>query len=337
MPHTYYVDIVGTCNLRCRSCPTGNFRKSDFSADRKPLGFMTLDLFDAILSKIVAERGNAVTPVHLYNWGEPLLHPRAAEFVERVSKQPTLRCGISSNLSLRIDLDRVIAAAPHWMRISVSGFYQDTYAQSHRKGDIELVKTNMRGLRAALDKHASKCIVDVSYHIYRHNCGADFDAMMQFAADLGFNFKPIWASFYPLEKLMSGKLSDDDRRVIELLAIKPHEMLAAAQPYKNEACRLQDNQTSINFDGTVQLCCATFDPAFTIAKNYLDVTQDDLMAAKRNNDTCTRCIAAGYHAMMLYRVGSEADTVGNERIAAAGARFAYSIADGVKYGALQNT
>jgi hypothetical protein len=46
------IDIVGTCNLSCPSCPTGNFTIGDFAAAQKrPTGLMKLELFRAILEK----------------------------------------------------------------------------------------------------------------------------------------------------------------------------------------------------------------------------------------------------------------------------------------------
>ena len=321
---TYLIDIVGTCNLRCPSCPTGNYVSRDFINEDKPLGFMSLDKFDAILSKVAEERKGQPTHVLLFNWGEPLLHPKAAEFIERVRAYDNFICAISSNLSLKIDLDRVVQAGPHSLRISLSGFNPETYSRTHRRGDVELVKANMRKLREAMDRHASTMIVDVAYHVYRHNAGDDMESMLQLTQELGFNFRPIWASFYPVEKMMAyfeGKVSDADAETIEMLALKPEELLAAAKAQRSRRCWLQEGQTAINHDGTVQLCCATFDPAITIASDYLQTTPAELSARKRASDVCSKCIAGGYHNMMLYRGADKAGDAANKRIAESGSRY----------------
>ena len=319
--HVYYIDIVGTCNLRCPSCPTGNFRKEDFSGDVKPLGFMTLEKFDAIIAKILKDRAGEGADISLFNWGDPLLHPKVPEFISRVTKHSQLKCYLSSNLSLKVDLDSVIASNPHWMRISLSGFYQETYAKTHRRGDIELVKANMRALRRAMDRHQSKMTAIVCYHVYRHNAGEDFEAMQAFAQELGFVFEPIWAQFYPLEKLIPGKFSEEDRKTIDLLAIKPDELRGAALAHRDEPCQLQTGQTSINYDGTVQLCCATFEPKLIVHRDFLAAGADDLLRRKQEHAYCTACLEGGYHAMMVYRgVDTVADR-GNARIAEQGAKF----------------
>ena len=49
--YVYAIDVVGTCNLRCPTCPVGNFTAAD-----RPKGFMEPELFERILDKIVAER-----------------------------------------------------------------------------------------------------------------------------------------------------------------------------------------------------------------------------------------------------------------------------------------
>ena len=49
---TYWIDIVGTCNLRCPTCPTGNFLDTEFSVGRNPTGFMDYELYVSILNKI---------------------------------------------------------------------------------------------------------------------------------------------------------------------------------------------------------------------------------------------------------------------------------------------
>src|SRR5258705_13233087 len=96
----YLVDIVGTCNLRCPSCPVGNFKNSSFVSASRPKGFMEFDLFTKILDKAeaeCAERGDLVE-VFLYNWGEPLIHPKIAEFVAELARRK-IRFFISTNLN----------------------------------------------------------------------------------------------------------------------------------------------------------------------------------------------------------------------------------------------
>jgi hypothetical protein len=65
------LDIVGTCNLRCPSCPNGNAPEL-----RSRSGIMAPRLLEAILDKALGECEPAL--VSLFNWTEPLLHRMCA-------------------------------------------------------------------------------------------------------------------------------------------------------------------------------------------------------------------------------------------------------------------
>lgn len=315
-----HIDIAGTCNLRCPSCPTGNARD-----EAKPVGFMPLERFSRILAKIAAEMPEKRVGIALYDWGEPLLHPQAAQFIEAVRAYPKFWCAVSSNLSLnRIDLEGVVRARPHWFRVSLSGFFQETYGRSHRRGDIELVKANMRRLREEMTRQKMTFPVEVAYHLYKHNAGDDLAHMKALCQELKFTFRPMWASFYPLEKVMDyveGDVSDQDLELIELLAIRPRELLAAALPHKSMGCALQTDRTVINHDGTVQLCDATYTRGNVIARDFLEVSQAELMATKSQHPTCTKCLAGGYHAMMVSQGVEAVEPIANARIAEAGSDY----------------
>ena len=90
-PFTYIVEVAGSCNLRCPSCPQGNSRQADH-----PKGFMDVDLFRKIIGKM-AHEPVCVQTVALYNWGEALLHPKLPELINIV-KNHNFICNISSNL-----------------------------------------------------------------------------------------------------------------------------------------------------------------------------------------------------------------------------------------------
>ena len=113
---TYWIEIVGTCNLRCPTCPQGNFLDNELSVGRNPTGFMELTLYKQILEKIKADNISDRIEIHLYTWGEPLLHPKVAEFVS-LTKEMGFFCGLSSNHNLDKNLKEVIKAGPDFFRI----------------------------------------------------------------------------------------------------------------------------------------------------------------------------------------------------------------------------
>jgi MoaA/NifB/PqqE/SkfB family radical SAM enzyme len=302
----YYIDVIEGCNLRCPSCPVGNMRGAP-----RPKGRMSLELFERILDKIARETPN-VQYVGLFSWSEPLLHPEIGRMVAAV-KQRGFPCWISANLN-RIDhLESVIEAGVDNLRISLSGFYQEVYSQTHEGGDIETVKANMRRLRELMDKHHATTKVLVAYHKYRHNMGRDYDAMCALADELGFLMDPTWAFFMPLDKLLDeveGRLPEKDQKLLKLLAISPAEQRAIYAGTKPSDCALRADQMSINADGTVALCCAVFDKKNTIAQSFLDVSYEELQGRKYSHATCDKCMSHELHKVVTSANLDAVDRIG---------------------------
>lgn len=327
MPHSYLIDIVGTCNLRCPTCPTGNMRQESPSSEAVvPIGFMPLSRYEAILQKIAVECGGVETRIVLYNWGEPLLHPEIEKIISLTNQYKNFRCILSSNLSHeKVNLGGIVRANPFSMRISLSGYHQKNYGISHRRGQIDLVKSNMWRLRHELSKQESNMLVHVAYHIYRHNAGDDLESMSRLCHDLEFRFFPFWAGFFPLEKfirrIVDGVTSEEDERIIDVLAISPEERHEAAQGYLDEPCTLQTDQTVINFDGSVQLCCSTFERGNVIARDFLDTEPNSRLQLKQEHNTCDKCMAGGFHAVMLGKGIESVERAANRRLAEAGSRY----------------
>lgn len=319
----YYIDVVGTCNLRCPSCPVGNFAKTDFLNEVRPNGFMDIDLFSQIIQKIEHE-APATAVVYFYNWGEPLLHPKLSEFI-RYTKGRGLWCGLSSNLNIKPEmLEKAVAAYPDEFRISASGLGSNTYEVTHRRGKTEILTANMRHLRECIEKHKAPTKCHVLYHVYKNNVCDDLSAMIELCRELNFELIPVWAYLMPLEKnlrYLSGQVSSEDKELIDRLTIDPREHQKLAVGMKNSPCSLQNSQMVINHDGSVPLCCAVYDPVYAIAPSFLDVSHEELQARKYRHDLCTTCMDAGGHIMATYAVGEELDRMGNSVMRDAGSPY----------------
>jgi len=290
-PIYFNIDLVGSCNLRCPSCPIGN------SPGKLEHGQMSSDLLRSILAKAVSEC--RVSSVGLFNWTEPFIHPRLAEMIGVVNSFG-LPCSLSSNLNLLRNVDEVLLANPHYLRISVSGFTQDTYGRTHAGGNIERVKDNMRTLSEAKARTGSKTAIQVVFHRYKDN-QADELAMRRYARSLGFTFRPTWAYLMPVEKALSvvgadsAELTSQDRGLIDLLAYPLADAIAECGRGKNAPCSLQEEHITIDCFGRVQLCCAVYDPdRFTIG-SYLETPFAELQRRKFNHDFCATCTSKGAH------------------------------------------
>ena len=322
---TYWIDIVGTCNLRCPTCPTGNFLDSELSVGRNPTGFMDFDLYKDILEKIKTDNVSDRIEIHLYTWGEPLLHPKVAQFIS-ITKEMGFYSGISSNLNLDKNIQDVIKAGPNFFRVSLSGFYQNQYKLTHKRGDIRIVKSNMYKLRSLLDQYKSETAVQVLYHIYKHNAGDDLAMMIKLCEELDFSLDPVWAFYMPLEKsleYLNGKVSDEDQSTIEMLAMDPHDVAKAASSYRDSDCTLRKNQMSLNIDGSVQLCCATFDKAHVITPSFIDTPHIELQRLRYSNKMCNPCMEKGQHVYFSYSVGKKLDQLGEKCLAENKSKFIF--------------
>lgn len=293
------IDVTGVCNLQCPSCPQGNSKNN-----RQPPGFMAPDLLEQIVRKASAEC--MVKGINLFNWGEPLLHPEIHRLV-RIVQDSDIPCHLSSNLNILPDANALMAANPASFKISVSGFTQEIYGITHRGGDIERVKRHMVGLAEAKKRNNATTRIFVNYHRYRHNL-VEEPMMRKLADDLGFDFEPVWALLLPLEKILAyldeddagTSITDEDRQLIDRLALPLNSALHLSRKQRNIACRLREQHISIDFLGNVQLCCGIFDSRRFSLIPFLDMQLDKIQEIRHDHNLCQRCMKTGAHVYLTY-------------------------------------
>ena len=293
----YLVDVVSGCNLRCLFCPEGNSPDVD-----RPKGLMSLALFREIIAKIRADnRGGA--RVALYNWTEPFLHPKLPELV-RIANADGMQVTLSSNFNISKGLDEIVAAGIRSITASVSGFSQETYSRAHIGGNVEVVKENLHKLREALDRSGKKTKVKVAYHCYTYNTMADdLVSMSGLCRQLDFSFRPAYAYLMPIEKALEyydGRMPEEERASLGDLLVHPDKCEEISSRHPSDDCILRSEQTVINCDGSVALCCGVYDVEHTIAKSYLDVAQGELQEAKHEHRMCKECMSHGVHITSVY-------------------------------------
>jgi pyruvate-formate lyase-activating enzyme len=286
-------DLVGSCNLRCPSCPVGTMSSVN------PKGLIDRDLFYAILEKLRQEFPN--WQLHYYNWTEPLIHPQIVEF-SQAAAQAGFHLHLSSNLNYLKDPEGIMSAGAKTFRISLSGFSQSVYEISHSGGDVERVKRNMIRLSEAKKTTGSRMRTHVYYHKYAHNLH-ELSRMEEFARSLGFDFLADWAYLMPMEKLLAyieGELPKSERAFAdEHFVPSMHDAIAGMQPHRDSSCELID-QLVLDFQGNVSLCCATYDKAHNFIGKYLDMSWPDLQARKYVHNACAKCMHYGIHTFYTH-------------------------------------
>jgi MoaA/NifB/PqqE/SkfB family radical SAM enzyme len=274
------------------------------NAVKNPKGAMSVDLLQRIMTKAVSEC--EVDGVGLFNWTEPLLHYDIANLV-RVVKSYGVPCRLSSNLNILKSPDALMAAEPTSLRVSVSGFRQESYGRTHAGGDIERVKANMILLAESRTRVKSSTQLEVLYHRYLGNLDEEVE-FRKFAEGLGYLFRPAWAFMMPIEKSLAYlapdeievELAESDQSTIERLALSLGEASQAAMKYKDRPCVLQDEQMTIDFQGNVAVCCAVFDSTKYGVGSYLETPLAELQARKHKQEICSKCTSRGLHVYSVY-------------------------------------
>lgn len=308
----YVLEVNSACNLRCSLCHAGN-RKGYQST----VGVMKPDLMRRILDKIVTENPRAV--VCAYVNSDPMLHPDIASVIREI-KGRGLNCEIATNLNLMRDIEGIFNAAPDLFTVSISGWTQDVYDRAHCGGDIDKVKNNIYAMNQIRIHMGYKGFVGISYHMYKDNMGEDqFGEVRKFAYNLGLplvtslgrtiTMENTVQSLRQLERERTGidrpyEKGPGDMDLNTLLPPPSEQFLTAMQrtvcpPTRaqemysrwpvSKVCAISGVFTEIRHDGRVQLCAWTDDSRLTIG-NYLDMTIDQICAARVGHPFCKECL-----------------------------------------------
>lgn len=284
----FTIDVAGACNLKCPSCA------HTVEGIDNPKGFMPLDDFIKVTEKMINEV-DLVSHISLYSWGEPFLHPELNLIIDHAHSLG-VATAVSTNLSIASSdqIEKIVKSSPDYLKISLSGYYPETYNTTHTGGDITLVKANLYKLKYFIEKYESFIFVEVNYHLYKNNIGIDLTRMKELCDDLGFVLSLCYANVTPVERLIDyceGNIDPKTKKFLELLLVGIDKGLEIAKPYNNLPCRFLTNQININWDRSVPLCCVCFDSKnSTISNDYLKDSLKDISIRKENHPLCKKCI-----------------------------------------------
>lgn len=286
----YTVDILGSCNLKCASCPH-SIVETDV-----PKGSMNLDVFKNVFDKIIKETPS-ISHISLYSWGEPLLHPYIDKIIDYVHEH-NVAVALSSNLSIKFGarIEKIIKSGPDYLKVSLSGFFPEAYNNTHQGGDINLVKENLYLIRKLLDKYKTQTLVDINYHLYKDNSGENIEEMERLADELGFVVSKTYALVMPLERVIShldGKPDLQTQQLQNNLLVTIDEGIKASSevPLPENTCPFRENQININADLSVPVCCTVWERDKNIvALNFLESNVSEINKNKKNVDLCNKCM-----------------------------------------------
>jgi MoaA/NifB/PqqE/SkfB family radical SAM enzyme len=284
---SFEIDVSGVCQLKCPTCPNGNFTGRKLSQT-----MMSFALYRQILDKLIAEV-DFLPDVQLYSWGEPLLNPSLPDIVA-YSVDQGVAVGISSNLNDIRYLERTIRAKPDWFRVSLSGT-GNQYGLTHRGGNWDKVASNMEQLAKLRDSHHPELIIEINYHLYRNN-EKNLEEIAAICERNGFLLKPNAAYIDPLDTLIDyaeGKpLPESMLEIAQSLILDIDAVIQDCRLSPSKSC-VRENTIVIHSDGTIRQCPHVFGNQYKLEKNILSSSISEIGQLFLSRDLCARCKSLG--------------------------------------------
>lgn len=252
-PRILMVEPTNECNLRCPLCPTGA------GTLKRPKGTMSFDLY----RRLLAELDGSLERLMLYNYGEPFLHPRILDMVA-LAHQAEVHTRISTNGLVFLRgrcADDLIASGLCYLRVSMDGASEETYATYRVGGQLERVLEGVRLLqRRKAELGRRKPVVELQFIAMRHN-EHELPAMRQIAHDLGtlLRVKTVGLGDPSRAELQRWLPTQDSlRRYTE----REGRFELAQGSRARWVCDHPWHRLVVNWDGQVTPCCYDRDGAY---------------------------------------------------------------------------
>ncbi len=132
------IETTNACNLQCRMCP------QSVKAPGVRRGLMDSELFKKILEQLAAFPENLSALFYLHICGEPLLHPKVAEFV-RFAADKGFKPILTTNATLLTPqlAEKLIKGGLHKIEFSFEGIDAPTYESIRIGAKFETVWRNI--------------------------------------------------------------------------------------------------------------------------------------------------------------------------------------------------
>ncbi len=289
-PRDYSLDVSGSCNLRCISCPRASGKKSPGA------GVMSLEDFRQVIDKLRRE-DPFVGNIQLYQWGEPFLNKKLPEMI-CYAREKGIYSAISSNLNRAADFREIIAARPEWFRISASGWGEE-YEITHTGGRWDIFLSHLKQIALLRQNLHPEMKLELYYHLYKHSIGKGLRNFQDLCKELAIEFHPVFAYLISLDDVLKYQegtpLPVAAQEAQKRMLLDLDEGLRIARSEAALACDAF-RSIHINADLSVSNCMMYFCPEGNRAvNNYLDHGVLEIMAIRRRCDLCKRCIRHGMH------------------------------------------
>ncbi|HUW30463.1 MAG TPA: radical SAM protein [Planctomycetota bacterium] len=282
MPTSVAIEVTNLCSGDCVLCPVGQGRRS------RSLGMIEWDNF----TRLVDEVSPYVTFIGLYNWGEPLMHPRIYDMIEYV-KARKIHAEVSSNLhNLETeDSERLVRSGLDVLGVALHGLSEETYRNyqpRHRFVDVINKVKAVCETKRRLGSQTPEIRLD---YIVRSDNECEAPLLPDFAANLGVGhfleetslnlrllpydrtMKPRNVSEEQLRKerleLMDRWLPKDDAKVNPVYRmVRENGGIMPSGGQKIFQCTNPWHHMIICWDGDVDLCCGSYEKRYSVGNVF---------------------------------------------------------------------
>lgn len=257
LPRKLTLELFGGCQLRCPLCPTGN--RLSIGRGRGPLKIKTVET-------LLEEVGDQVETIELFNWGEPFLNPDACRIIRLISGRG-IKTVLSSNLQRIPDPREIIDSGLSELIVSCHGITQQTYEKYMVGGDVTRTLNNIDRIVAAGGRDMKMKII-LRFVVFAHN---EHELPL---AEERFRGTPVIIEAAP----MRMDMRDEILRTQEQNLGEYGEWVPESSRFYDKqlgtairsplGCNLPFEESVIDVDGSVSMCCSSFDPKYNVG-NFL--------------------------------------------------------------------
>lgn len=254
LPRYLDVELTNCCNFRCCFCPTGT------KSIKRPKGFMQDEVVDALIENV---KKYHIPAVRFIRWGEPTLHPKYLDIIEKVKQTGSL-IHINTNGSLITDeqIQKMVDMQLDSIKISFQGADEGTYNEMREGGDYNRLLQKVRRLHEIRGERELPYI-QISTTLTRETV----EQIESFKNDIEEYCDYYNVGYTQLTHLNVENMNIDNQEKKKIRELQEYE--------KNNhkyicTCPEAFDKLSINWNGDVTLCCSDYDN-FMIVGNILDM------------------------------------------------------------------